>query len=407
MALDFSALNSLPSAFDSTLGAFQGMRQQQAEQQQLAEARARKTQIQTALNEVANNPDAGRGDYIGLLTQFPELGDQLKAPLELMEKDMRESKIAQARDVYSALEGGNTDIAKSILQEQVEASENSNDKRGAASARVLLAQIEANPNAAKNSAAMFLASAMGPEEFEGMLGQLDEIQARRETRQSDLDQAAADLGLTKAQTAKTMADTKNLGVETRKLAFELEALKDGNNPISVEKRFDMEKALRSDYNNLTGEFFKVQDAYRRVRAAQPNAAGDLSLIFSFMKMLDPGSVVREGEFANAQNTTSVPEQVKNIYNRVMSGERLNENQRESFMSQTEDLMKAAKSREKEVRAQLAPSIKNYGLNADNVWGEGELEKPVTDVTKLSNEELDAAILAAQAAQAAQGGQGGQ
>lgn len=398
MALDFSALNAVPSAFDKSLSGFVGMQQNKQQQQEIAQKRARQQEVQTALAQVASNPNASRKEYIALLTQFPELSEQLKAPLELMETGQRESAINQARDLYIALEGGNTDIAKQILEEKIAASENSNDKRSAAGSKAILAQLESNPDVAKSSAALLLASAMGQEGFEGMLGQLDEIQAGREMRQSEIDQAAAELGLTKAQTAKAMADTANLGVEAKKTALELEALKAGNEPIPVEKRFDMEKALRSDYNKLTGEFFKVQDAYRRVQAAQSNAAGDLSLIFSFMKMLDPGSVVREGEFANAQNAAGVPDRVQNIYNNLMSGERLNENQRKAFISQTEDLMKAAKQREKEVRSQLAPSIKNYRLNADNVWGEGELEEPVADLTQLSDEELDARIAAAQGGQ---------
>jgi len=39
-------------------------------------------------------------------------------------------------------------------------------------------------------------------------------------------------------------------------------------------------------------------------------------------MLDPGSVVRESEFATAQNAAGVPDQVRNMYNKVLSGTRL-------------------------------------------------------------------------------------
>jgi hypothetical protein len=77
----------------------------------------------------------------------------------------------------------------------------------------------------------------------------------------------------------------------------------------------------------------VENSYNTIRtlAKSPSAANDIALIFSYMRMLDPDSVVREGEFATAQNAASVPDQVRNIYNKALSGERLNERQRADFM----------------------------------------------------------------------------
>ena len=56
----------------------------------------------------------------------------------------------------------------------------------------------------------------------------------------------------------------------------------------------------------SSDFFKVRDAFNRVvtSAEDPSAAGDLALIFNFMKTLDPGSVVRESEFSTAAQAGS-------------------------------------------------------------------------------------------------------
>ena len=54
-----------------------------------------------------------------------------------------------------------------------------------------------------------------------------------------------------------------------------------------------------------------------VGSKDPSAAGDLAMIFTYMKILDPTSVVREGEQATAQNAAGTPERIKNIYNRVI------------------------------------------------------------------------------------------
>ena len=66
-------------------------------------------------------------------------------------------------------------------------------------------------------------------------------------------------------------------------------------------------------------------------AADPSGPNDLALIFGYMKVLDPGSVVREGEFANAENTAGIPGRVRNAYNKVREGQRLNAEQRANFI----------------------------------------------------------------------------
>jgi hypothetical protein len=56
----------------------------------------------------------------------------------------------------------------------------------------------------------------------------------------------------------------------------------------------------------------------------------ISIVYKFMKSLDPTSVVREGEFATAANAGGIPENVLNVYNRLIEGERLPEKVIEDF-----------------------------------------------------------------------------
>ena len=110
--------------------------------------------------------------------------------------------------------------------------------------------------------------------------------------------------------------------------------------------FDRESKLRTEYNTQSKEFRGVSDAYQRIKdsASNPSAAGDLSLIFNYMKVLDPGSTVREGEFATAQNATGVPGRVLSMYNNVVRGERLNPNQRADFVGRATTLYKGQEKR---------------------------------------------------------------
>lgn len=93
----------------------------------------------------------------------------------------------------------------------------------------------------------------------------------------------------------------------------------------------------SQLGGLRGQFIgeakphvEIANAYQKVTSAPSSAAGDISKIFGYMKILDPGSTVREGEFATAQNATGVPGKIANLYNKVISGERLSPAQRAEF-----------------------------------------------------------------------------
>lgn len=98
--------------------------------------------------------------------------------------------------------------------------------------------------------------------------------------------------------------------------------------------------MRKEFTAQSQDFVKVRDSYNRIEtsAKNPSAAGDLALIFNYMKMLDPGSTVREGEFATAQNSAGVDQRIVAQYNKVISGERLAPKTRNDFVSRSRSFM---------------------------------------------------------------------
>jgi len=102
---------------------------------------------------------------------------------------------------------------------------------------------------------------------------------------------------------------------------------------------DLENKMSKDFMKGSGVFVDTRDAYSRIRvsAQDPSAAGDLSMIFNYMKMLDPGSTVREGEFATAQNAAGVPERVRAFYANIMTGERMTPPQRNDFLNRAQKI----------------------------------------------------------------------
>lgn len=131
-----------------------------------------------------------------------------------------------------------------------------------------------------------------------------------------------------------------------------------------------ESDLRSEYNgiNTVKDFGLQTQAYQRVldSAKDPSPAGDLALIFNYMKVLDPGSTVREGEFATAQNSGSVPEQIMAQYNKVMSGERLVPEIRQDFVQRAGQLYQGAASLQQGTNDRYSGLAQQYGYDPSRI-----------------------------------------
>jgi len=120
------------------------------------------------------------------------------------------------------------------------------------------------------------------------------------------------------------------------------------------KRYMDETAnYRSAGENLTNLY---------VGAKQANAAGDLGMVFSYMKMLDNNSVVREGEQATAQNAAGVPERIRNAYNRLLTGERLTPAQRQEFLSMGLGLFRQQEARVAKSKDYFTGVARQYGMD---------------------------------------------
>lgn len=157
----------------------------------------------------------------------------------------------------------------------------------------------------------------------------------------------------KAKTAELVL--KKLETEFKRSGFE-----------SAKDKADVEEGLRKEFSKLSGEFIKVRDSFRRVQASGSDAAGDLSLVFNFMKMLDPGSVVRETEFANAQNAAGVSDRVRARWNQLRAGEILTEGQRKEFRDQAGKLFKQQFKQHSQLRDQYRGIGERMNIDTRNV-----------------------------------------
>lgn len=138
--------------------------------------------------------------------------------------------------------------------------------------------------------------------------------------------------------------------------------------IDASKSFDDTSKLRGEFINQSKDFKQVSDSYARILAAgeNPSAAGDLALIFNYMKMLDPGSTVREGEFANAQNSAGIPERLRGMYNNVVSGKRLSTTQRSDFINRSGSLYDSQSGQQENLESQYKKFAEQNNLDSKNV-----------------------------------------
>jgi len=190
--------------------------------------------------------------------------------------------------------------------------------------------------------------------------------------------AKANLELTKVQ--KAANDVTPPGV--------LEALSDDQRSAYFK--------LVDKYEAESNDFFKVRDAFNRVvtSAENPSAAGDLALIFNFMKTLDPGSVVRESEFATAAQAGSFLDRTYGFGLKLTAGQRLSPDQRADFLSRSTSLFNTALEQQQILNNTFEDRAAKFGIPGGNVTRAIEsvkTESSVEGVTQSEEAEVDALL----------------
>ena len=85
-----------------------------------------------------------------------------------------------------------------------------------------------------------------------------------------------------------------------------------------------------------------------------------------MKMLDPTSVVREGEQASAENTAGVPAAIRNTYNRIMSGDKLSPEARQQLLAAAEQVYTQAAQNLGDLNKRYSGIATNWQLDPGRV-----------------------------------------
>ena len=105
-------------------------------------------------------------------------------------------------------------------------------------------------------------------------------------------------------------------------------------PRQGPKAMEPEQKLRKEFTDTTKVHQEVRQSFGRVMSSENTPAGDVALLYGYIKLLDPRTGVREGETATAEQTAGIPQRIIEAYNKALTGHRLSTEQRRDFLSQS-------------------------------------------------------------------------
>jgi hypothetical protein len=135
-----------------------------------------------------------------------------------------------------------------------------------------------------------------------------------------------------------------------------------DNEMGLKKAFSQEPVYKA-YGEMQSAYGQITDS---LKAKSP--AGDLAAATKFMKLLDPGSVVRESELGMAMAASGALDRAKNYAQMRISGTKLTEDQRKDFEKLSTDLFSTATGAYNQKRGEFEQMGADYGLNANRALG---------------------------------------
>ena len=140
-------------------------------------------------------------------------------------------------------------------------------------------------------------------------------------------------------------------------------LKGFENKMSAKKTF-MSEPIYKDFNDMKSAYGQVVSSL-----AQGTPIGDVAGATKVMKLLDPGSVVRESELGIAMAAAGRMDLLQNYFNNLMTGQKLTPTQREDFQRLSNELYAAAGQAYNNKRGEYEQFGKTYGFkNLDTALG---------------------------------------
>ena len=143
------------------------------------------------------------------------------------------------------------------------------------------------------------------------------------------------VGIDKARELASIADASG-DAKAAKFINEKVARSVAGDFKTPKDRIKTEQIFRKEYMNAAKPQFDRLNSYQTIMANKTdaksqNAPAQMAMVFNFMKMLDPGSVVRESEYAAAARARGVADSAVNLIEKIQSGQVLTGDQVDKFL----------------------------------------------------------------------------
>lgn len=136
--------------------------------------------------------------------------------------------------------------------------------------------------------------------------------------------------------------------------------------------FDNALKLRTDFRAepIYKGFEEVKSANNQIQQAAKMAtpAGDLAAATKMMKILDPGSVVRESELGMAMAASGLEDRARNYANMVITGQKLTPTQRKDFTELGQQLYNVSAEQFNQKRGEYSGIAQRNKLDVDAAVG---------------------------------------
>ena len=204
-----------------------------------------------------------------------------------------------------------------------------------------------------NAAALQFLAATDP-------GKYAELTAKQDTLPADIRSAMAFMQLTPEQKTayekiKTMSAPKTIVDMTG-------GQKGFENEMTLKKTFAAEPVYKA-YSEMQSAYGQITDSLK-----QASPAGDLAAATKFMKLLDPGSVVRESELGMAMAASGALDRATNYAQMRINGTKLTADQRKDFQQLSDQLFGTATTAYNQKRGEFEQMGSAYGIDANRALG---------------------------------------
>jgi hypothetical protein len=353
---------------------------QQAKRDQLdaaqaaRDAAAKKQAEIDAVLESLRKPGATYDDWMKASILFgKDQGELMQKAATGMRDEERTAAIADSAKILAALRANRTDIAIDLLRKQGEAERASNNEKGAQWADTLISMAEKDPEALQIAIGIQMGAIPGSKDAFDAISK-NETERREAAdfpvlhaqKQEELSKATSDAQKAEIEAKYAeqfaIANLAKIDAEIQKMLSE--ANKAGG--VTPEQKASAEDSLRKELAaNQTG-FRVIEQGYNTINSAAESGVGDMARVYSIMKMFDPGSAVREGEYATAATAGGVPSSIIGVYNSLVGGGKLSPQMRKDIIAQAQKLYDEAKKRADNQRQIIKNIAERRGLDINNI-----------------------------------------